>query len=151
MDFTDSTQVPLSDFKSTSPSLRGEVDLKSERGTWVKTTRGALGSQVLRGRACEAEENLTTKCTECSFNPMSMKRVPSTPRPSLRGKVYLAVSELTLGKSLWCSPPLSVRLNVSTPIKCKKNPKDKYEICMICMIICPPQELEWGARSAPIF
>ena len=37
--------------------------------TWDETARGALCRQVLQSRACEAEENLSAKCTECSFNP----------------------------------------------------------------------------------
>ena len=34
------------------------------------------------------------------FSLFSTKRVPSKPEPSLRGKMYLAASELILGKSL---------------------------------------------------
>ena len=45
---------------------RGELKHELEC-TWVKTAQGALCRQVLRSRACEAEENLSAKCTECSF------------------------------------------------------------------------------------
>ena len=38
------------------------------RCTLVENACGALCRQVLRGRACEAEENLPAKCTDCSFN-----------------------------------------------------------------------------------
>ena len=54
-------------------------DLKLDLWTWVKIAQGALGSQVLRSQACEAEENLTAKGTKCNCKQMSMKRQPSTP------------------------------------------------------------------------
>ena len=38
------------------------------RCTLVENACGALCRQVLRGRACKAEENLPAKCTDCSFN-----------------------------------------------------------------------------------
>ena len=110
-----------SNFKSTSPSLRGEVDLKLDLWgleigliwTWIKIARGALGSQVLRSRACEAEENLTAKCTECNFKPMSTKRQPSTPSRACEARCTW-LTELTLVKSPWSPPLLFVGLNVST-------------------------------------
>ena len=47
-------------FKFTDPSLRGEVYLNMNLGVLE------LKLQEVQG---EAEENLSTKCTECSFNP----------------------------------------------------------------------------------
>ena len=50
--------------------------LKHEpRCTWVETVQGALCRHVLQTQACEAEENFSAKCTECSFNPIDNKEV----------------------------------------------------------------------------
>ena len=37
-----------------------------------------------------------------------------TANRSMRGKVYLAISKMTSGKSRWWWPPSTVRLNIST-------------------------------------
>ena len=69
--------------------------LKHELGcTWVETAEGALCRQVLRSRACEAEENLSAKCTECSFNPNVNKEVAKYPDAELarRGVLGLPLS-----------------------------------------------------------
>ena len=50
--------------------------------TWVETAKGALCSQVLRSQACEAE-NLSAKCTECSFNPYANQEVAKYPDAKL--------------------------------------------------------------------
>ena len=92
-------------------------------------------------RACEErststwpQEYLSWNCTRCTmqpsppslrgglgcivhqvqFQPNVNKGVAKYTEPSLRGKVYLATPELTLGPSWWSSPPFSGGLNVST-------------------------------------
>ena len=65
------------------------------RRTWVETAQGALFDQVLQSRgASNLKENLTAKWTKCSFDPMSTRRLPSSPSQTMQGEVYLAVSEL---------------------------------------------------------
>ena len=49
------------------------------------------------------------------FQPNVNEGVAKYTEPSLRGKVYLATPELTLGKSRCSPPPFSGGLNVSTP------------------------------------
>ena len=50
----------------------------------------------------------------------------------MRGKVYLAVSELPLGKSRWRCPPSAVRLNISTLSSSSKLPIQHFYIEVYC-------------------
>ena len=74
--------------------------------TWVETAWGALCRQVLRSQACEAEENLSAKCTECSFNPNVNYNVAKYLDVELARKGVLGLPlELTLGWVRWSAPP----------------------------------------------
>jgi hypothetical protein len=71
-------QVRLSPFSSRpSRAQRDEADLKMDfDGLELKLHEVHFAVKLSEA---EAEENLTAKCTECSFNPMSTRRLPSTP------------------------------------------------------------------------
>ena len=66
--------------------------LKHELGcTWVENAQSALCRQVLRSRACEVEENLSAKCTECSFNPNVNEEVAKYPDAELARRGVLGL------------------------------------------------------------
>ena len=68
--------------------------LKHElRCTWVETAQGTLCRQVLWSRACEAEENLYAKCTECSFNPNVNEEVAKYPNADLARQGVLCLPQ----------------------------------------------------------
>ena len=75
--------------------LARKGELEHELGcTWVETARGNLCTEVLRSRACKAEEKLSAKCTECSFNPNVNEEVAKYPNAELarRGLLGLPLS-----------------------------------------------------------
>ena len=59
-----------------------------------------------------AEENLTEKCTECNFIPMSTRWQPSSPS---RRRGLLGCLRVDIGTESVSHPPFSVLLFVSTP------------------------------------
>ena len=71
-------QVCLSPFSSwPSRGQRYEANLKMDlSGLELKLHKVHLAVKFSKA---EAKENLTAKCTKCSFNPMSTRRLPSTP------------------------------------------------------------------------
>ena len=69
-------------FKFTDPSLRGEVYLNMNLGVLE------LKLQEVQG---EAEENLSTKCTECSFNPNVKEEVAKYPDAELARRGVLGL------------------------------------------------------------
>ena len=57
--------------------LRPHADLKLDlAGLELKLDKVYF---AVKFSEAKAEENLTAKCTECSFNPMSTRRLPRTP------------------------------------------------------------------------
>ena len=79
-------------FEYNNPSLLGEVYSKMNLGcTWVETAQGALHRQVLWSRACKAEENLSAKPTECSFNTNVKKEVAKYPNAKLKRRGVLGL------------------------------------------------------------
>ena len=82
-------------FEFTDPSLRGEVNSNMHSGVLeLKLHEVHFAEKVLRSRACEAEENLSAKCTECSFNPNVNEEVTKYPDAELarRGVLGLPLS-----------------------------------------------------------
>ena len=104
-------------FKSgeSSAARQGRLEVGLNR-TWFETAWDALFSRVLQSwGAAEAEENFTAKYTKCSFNPMSMMRLPSTPSQAcearctwhqfrglkLKTTLYLGVNSAVFGETRW--------------------------------------------------
>ena len=85
--------------------------------TWVETAQGALCRQVLRSRACEAEENLSAKCTECSFNPNVNEEVAKYTDAEFAWRGVLGLPPSWIGMCHLKFSPFSGVLHMSTPTK----------------------------------
>ena len=67
-------------FESAASSIANKLGLKMDLGGLKLKLHKVHLSNVLQSQACEGEDDLTAKCPECSFNLMSSKIIPSTPR-----------------------------------------------------------------------
>ena len=117
-DFNDSGLSPSkSIFKSAELGAprRGQLE-NGLRRIWLETAQSEFCSQILQSRGWK---ELDCKVQWVQVQSNGNRMTANYTEPGMQGEVYLAVSELTLGKNRW---RCTVQLNISTLSSSSKLP-----------------------------
>ena len=91
----------------------------------------------------EAEDDLTAKCTVCSFNPMSMRRLPSTPSRACEARCTWQFPSGHWGR-VGEDALSTVRLNISTLSSSFTLPNKYFEMKGSIVTMKPHYFWQWN-------